>query len=78
MLPDDADSTRRLRLAIFPTLYAVFQRTQGATGPHLKIKNRTLRSLLKSCLYAKCDLQLTRTKSDAEALLEKVLGRDDV
>lgn len=78
MIPDDPETNRRLRLTIFPTLYAVFQRSQGRNPCGLKIKNRSLRSLLKSCLYARTEGQLTRTKNDAEALLEKYCALDNV
>lgn len=62
--------TRKLRTEIFPTLYAIFQQSRGQPTS-LKIKNRTLRSLIRSCLYHKSEDQLQRTQEDAEALLQK-------
>ncbi|BBE29317.1 33K [Bat mastadenovirus] len=67
---EDSQNTRHLRNLIFPTLYAIFQQSRGAPTA-LKIKNRSLRSLLKSCLYHKSEEQLQRTQEDAEALLNK-------
>ncbi|YP_094043.1 33K [Bovine mastadenovirus A] len=63
-------TTQELRAKIFPTLYAIFQQSRGG-GVSLKIKNRSLRSLTKSCLYHKQESQLQRTLEDAEALLQK-------
>lgn len=67
---DDPPAARELRNKIFPTLYAIFQQSRGSPSA-LKIKNRSLRSLLKSCLYHKAEDQLRRTLEDAEALLQK-------
>lgn len=69
-LSSEPEATRQLRYEIFPTLYAVFQQSRGEERPK-KIKNRTLRSLVRSCLYHKSEDQLVRTKKDAEALLQK-------
>ncbi|ALE30369.1 33K [Simian adenovirus 13] len=63
-------STKELRNRIFPTLYAIFQQSRGQE-PELKIKNRSLRSLTRSCLYHKNEEQLQRTLDDAEALFNK-------
>ncbi|AAT84632.1 33 kDa protein [Simian adenovirus 3] len=63
-------ATRELRNRIFPTLYAIFQQSRGQQQ-ELKIKNRTLRSLTRSCLYHKSEEQLQRTLEDAEALFQK-------
>ncbi|AEK98460.1 33K [Titi monkey adenovirus ECC-2011] len=63
-------STRALREKIFPTLYAIFQQGRGHSLD-LKIKNRSLRSLTRSCLYHKSEDQLQRTLEDAEALFNK-------
>lgn len=63
-------ATRELRNRIFPTLYAIFQQSRGQ-NQELKIKNRTLRSLTRSCLYHKSEDQLQRTLEDAEALFHK-------
>lgn len=63
-------TTQQLRTRIFPTLYAIFQQSRGKPTA-LKIKNRTLRSLIRSCLYHKSEDQLQRTQEDAEALLRK-------
>lgn len=63
-----------LRELIFPTLYAVFQQARGChggLGGRLKVRNRTLRSLTRSCLYHRGLEQLQRTKQDAEELLTK-------
>ncbi|AFQ34472.1 splicing factor [Human mastadenovirus B] len=62
--------TRELRNRIFPTLYAIFQQSRGQEH-ELKIKNRSLRSLTRSCLYHKSEDQLQRTLEDAEALFNK-------
>ncbi|AIS92541.1 L4 33K 14.6 kDa protein [Human adenovirus 55] len=62
--------TRELRNRIFPTLYAIFQQSRGQEQ-ELKIKNRSLRSLTRSCLYHKSEDQLQRTLEDAEALFNK-------
>ncbi|WIV79575.1 33K [Canine mastadenovirus A] len=67
---EDNHQTRQLRNRIFPTLYAIFQQSRGSPTA-LKIKNRSLRSLLRSCLYHKSEEQLLRTRNDAEALLNK-------
>ncbi|AIT70987.1 protein 33 kDa [Simian adenovirus DM-2014] len=66
----DSPSTKELRNRIFPTLYAIFQQSRGQE-PELKIKNRSLRSLTRSCLYHKNEEQLQRTLDDAEALFNK-------
>ncbi|AP_000249.1 33K [Mastadenovirus porcusquintum] len=63
-------TTRALRARIFPTLYAIFQQSRGVDS-NLKVKNRSLRSLTKSCLYHNQESQLQRTLEDAEALLHK-------
>ncbi len=63
-------STRELRNRIFPTLYAIFQQSRGQ-DQELKVKNRSLRSLTRSCLYHKSEDQLRRTLEDAEALFSK-------
>ncbi|ANQ44423.1 protein 33K [Human adenovirus 4] len=62
--------TRELRNRIFPTLYAIFQQSRGQEQ-ELKVKNRSLRSLTRSCLYHKSEDQLQRTLEDAEALFNK-------
>lgn len=67
---EDSPETQKLRNQIFPTLYAIFQQTRGSSQT-LKIKNRSLRSLLKSCLYHKTESQLQRTLEDADTLLHK-------
>ncbi|AEM06279.1 33K [Bat adenovirus 2] len=67
---EDNHQTRQLRNRIFPTLYAIFQQSRGSPTA-FKIKNRSLRSLLKSCLYHRSEDQLLRTQEDAEALLNK-------
>lgn len=64
----------QLRAKIFPTLYAIFQQSRGGQDA-LKIRNRTLRSLTKSCLYHREEAKLERTLSDAEALFEKYCAR---
>lgn len=66
----EVSSTRALREKIFPTLYAIFQQGRGHSLD-LKIKNRSLRSLTRSCLYHKNEDQLQRTLEDAEALFNK-------
>ncbi|APG53808.1 33K [simian adenovirus 55] len=68
--PHEPVATRELRNRIFPTLYAIFQQSRGK-HQELKIKNRTLRSLTRSCLYHKSEDQLQRTLEDAEALFHK-------
>ncbi len=68
--PNEPLSTRELRHRIFPTLYAIFQQSRGQEQ-ELKIKNRSLRSLTRSCLYHKSEDQLRRTLEDAEALFSK-------
>lgn len=78
LVHEDTENARQLRIAIFPTLYAVFQRSEGRNPCNLKIKNRSLRSLLRSCLYATTETQLTRTKADAEALLQRYCITCDV
>lgn len=70
----DPEETRISRNKIFPTLYAIFQQARGYPET-LKIKNRSLRSLVKSCLYHKTETQLKRTSEDAEALLQKYCAR---
>ncbi|AP_000035.1 33K [Bovine mastadenovirus B] len=69
---DDASTEGRdkLRELIFPTLYAIFQQSR-AQRCHLKVKNRSLRSLTRSCLYHNKEEQLQRTLADSEALLSK-------
>lgn len=62
--------TQALRDEIFPTLYATYQQSR-AHPASLKIKNRTLRSLTRSCLYHKTEQQLRRTLADAESLFQK-------
>ncbi|ALE30439.1 33K [Simian adenovirus 19] len=66
----DSPAARELRNRIFPTLYAIFQQSRGQQQ-ELKIKNRTLRSLTRSCLYHRREDQLQRTLDDAEALFNK-------
>ncbi|ADD17115.1 protein 33K [bat adenovirus 3] len=73
---EDSQETRQLRNRIFPTLYAIFQQSRGSPTA-FKIKNRSLRSLLKSCLYHKSETQLLRTEDDAEALLNKYCQAQD-
>ncbi|BBF72839.1 33K [Mastadenovirus eidoli] len=63
-------TTQQLRENIFPTLYAIFQQSRGK-NLCLKVKNRSLRSLTRSCLYHKKEQQLRRTQQDAELLLQK-------
>ncbi|AZR66941.1 33K [Human mastadenovirus C] len=70
LAPNEPVSTRELRNRIFPTLYAIFQQSRGQEQ-ELKIKNRSLRSLTRSCLYHKSEDQLRRTLEDAEALFSK-------
>lgn len=67
---EDSDSTRELRDSIFSTLYAIFQQSRGQSAD-LKVKNRSLRSLTRSCLYYTNEDQLRRTQEDAEALFNK-------
>ncbi|AGT75477.1 splicing factor [Human mastadenovirus D] len=67
---DEPFTTRELRNRIFPTLYAIFQQSRGQQQ-ELKVKNRSLRSLTRSCLYHKNEDQLQRTLEDAEALFHK-------
>ncbi|UDF05972.1 33K protein [reindeer adenovirus 1] len=71
-LPGDASAGthEKLRELIFPTLYAIFQQSR-AQRCHLKVKNRSLRSLTRSCLYHNREEQLQRTLADSEALLSK-------
>nr|WGN96504.1 33K protein [Lemur mastadenovirus]WGN96538.1 33K protein [Lemur mastadenovirus] len=66
----DSYSTKELRDRIFPTLYAIFQQSRGSSR-ELKIKNRSFRSLTRSCLYHKTEAQLQKTLEDAESLFEK-------
>lgn len=66
----DGATTRKLRDTIFPTLYAIFQQARGQQDD-LKVRNRSLRSLTRSCLYYQSPEQLQRTKEDAEALFNK-------
>ncbi|ARQ79789.1 33K [bat adenovirus 10] len=66
--------TQQLRESIFPTLYAIFQQSRGKTTC-IKVKNRSLRSLTRSCLYHKKEQQLRRTQQDAELLLQKCCAR---
>ncbi|AMB43161.1 33K [Bat mastadenovirus WIV12] len=63
-------AAEKLRNSIFPTIYAIFQQSRGQ-DKQLKIKNRTLRSLTRSCFYHKNEAQLLRTRRDAELLLQK-------
>ncbi|AWO77113.1 33K [Tree shrew adenovirus 1] len=74
---EESPRTKELRDRIFPTLYAIFQQSRGRTST-LKIKNRTLRSLTRSCLYHKREDQLQRTLEDAEALFSKYCGSKPV
>ncbi|QDZ17472.1 33K [Ovine adenovirus 8] len=67
---EEEDEDEKLRELIFPTLYAIFQQTR-AQRCHLKVKNRSLRSLTRSCLYHNREDQLQRTLTDAETLLSK-------
>lgn len=67
---EESDSNRELRDSIFPTLYAIFQQSRGQSAD-LKVKNRSLRSLTRSCLYYNDEKQLRRTQEDAEALFNK-------
>ncbi|AGT77877.1 splicing factor [Human mastadenovirus D] len=67
---NEPSTTRELRNRIFPTLYAIFQQSRGQQQ-ELKVKNRSLRSLTRSCLYHKNEDQLQRTLEDAEALFHK-------
>lgn len=71
---EDSAATRQLRNQIFPTLYAIFQQSRGSAESY-KIKNRSLRSLLRSCLYHKTEDQLRRTLEDANSLLQKYCQR---
>ncbi|ARQ79760.1 33K [Bat mastadenovirus WIV17] len=71
---EDSMITQQLRESIFPTLYAIFQQSRGKTTC-LKVKNRSLRSLTRSCLYHKKEQQLRRTQQDAELLLQKYCTR---
>ncbi|ALE15309.1 p33K [bottlenose dolphin adenovirus 2] len=66
----ESASTEALRAKIFPILYAVFQKSRGRRQKH-KIRNRSLRSLTKSCLYHNSETQLQRTLEDADSLLNK-------
>ncbi|AQQ73638.1 33K [Harbour porpoise adenovirus 1] len=66
----EAPATEALRSQIFPILYAVFQKSRGRRQKY-KIRNRSLRSLTKSCLYHNSEAQLQRTLEDADALLNK-------
>ena len=66
----DSPATQELRKRIFPTLYAIFQQSRGQQL-ELKVKNRSLRSLTRSCLYHRSEDQLQRTLEDAEALFNK-------
>lgn len=68
--PSEPATTKALREKIFPTLYAVFQQSRGQERD-LKVKNRSLRSLTRSCLYHKSEAQLERTLEDSEALFSK-------
>lgn len=68
----DSPTAQELRKRIFPTLYAIFQQSRGQQPQQeLKIKNRSFRSLTRSCLYHKREDQLQRTLDDAEALFSK-------
>ncbi|AP_000355.1 33K [Murine mastadenovirus A] len=71
--PAASDPLQALRDDIFVTIYATFQRVRalGLDTYSLKVRNRTLRSLTRSCLYHQQESQLERTKRDAEALLSK-------
>lgn len=66
----ESPANQKLRELIFPTLYAIFQQIRAQRCNH-KIKNRSLRSLTRSCLYHNREDQLQRTLTDAEALLSK-------
>ncbi|AZI15578.1 protein 33K [Human adenovirus 41] len=66
----DTPVAQELRKRIFPTLYAIFQQSRGQQL-ELKVKNRSLRSLTRSCLYHRREDQLQRTLEDAEALFNK-------
>ncbi|UZF96931.1 33K [Bovine adenovirus 10] len=70
-------SPQELRNKIFPTLYAIFQQSRGY-NKELKIKNRTLRSLTRSCLYHKREEQLQQTLVDAEALFDKYCSAQNI
>ncbi|ACJ14521.1 33k [Murine adenovirus 3] len=71
--PAQPDPLQPVRDEIFVTIYATFQRARALDLDtySLKIRNRTLRSLTRSCLYHQQESQLQRTKRDAEALLAK-------
>lgn len=68
-----------LRESIFPTIYAAFQQCRGGHGglcsDTVKVRNRTLRSLTRSCLYHRKIEQLERTRKDAEELLQRLCAR---
>ncbi|ADR77847.1 33K [Murine adenovirus 2] len=68
-----------LREHIFPTIYAAFQQCRGGHGglcsDTVKVRNRTLRSLTRSCLYHRKIEQLERTRKDAEELLQRLCAR---
>lgn len=71
---EDPETVHSLRENIFPTIYAIFQQARGFHGGlsgRLKVRNRTLRSLTRSCLYHRAPEQLLRTRQDAEELLSK-------
>ena len=67
---ENTQANQKLREQIFPTLYAIFQQSR-AQQCDLKVKNRSLRSLTRSCLYHKKEDQLQRTLTDSETLLSK-------
>lgn len=75
----DSSSLSQLREQIFPTIYAAFQQCRGGNGGlcsnAVKVRNRTLRSLTRSCLYHRKLEQLERTQRDAEELLERLCRR---
>lgn len=78
--PPDSSSLTQLREQIFPTIYAAFQQCRGGVNGGLcsntvKVRNRTLRSLTRSCLYHRKLEQLERTQRDAEELLERLCRR---
>ncbi|QFX65720.1 p33K [Mastadenovirus porcusquartum] len=70
--PDPA--IKALQNQIFPTLYTVFQQIQAQGGKQYTVRNRTFRSLVKSCLYHQSETQLRRTLEDADKLFQKYCG----
>ncbi|AIA22361.1 p33k [California sea lion adenovirus 1] len=69
--PNQNNAVKALQAQIFPTLYATFQQIQAQGGKQYTIRNRTFRSLVKSCLYHQAEGQLRRTLEDAEKLFKK-------